>query len=415
MTGARAARSVAPSISALSFFTGAGGLDLGVREAGFEPLLSIEADPSARLTLATNWPGHRLAEPGDIHNLSVHQIEEQSGLKSGEVGLLFGGPPCQPFSKAGLWHSGRVARLKDPRAQTLTAMLDAVEHFMPEVVLIENVSGLSGGRSSGVSYLKRRFAAINRLSGTAYRPIAFILNAMDFGVPQTRERLFVVARRSGQKFVPPEPIYFAPDHAESEEKRWRTCWDALGHLAISPREADLLALGGKWAELLPSIPEGNNYLWHTDRGGGLPIFGWRRRYWSFLLKLAKDRPAWTIAATPGPSTGPFHWHNRRLSVQEMAALQTFPSDYRWPAEHRSAQTQIGNAVPPALAAAVASAIRAQCFDGLIFNPSRFVPTRQSKCPPLEGVQRVPKAFRNLNLDNSPHPGKGLGPGAGLRR
>ena len=78
--------------------------------------------------------------------------------------------------------------------------------------------------------------------------------------------------------------------------------------------------------LLPTIPEGQNYLWHTERGGGEPLFGWRRRYWSFLLKLAKDLPSWTIQAQPGPATGPFHWDNRRLSVREMARMQTFPDN-----------------------------------------------------------------------------------------
>src|SRR3546814_15139025 len=63
------------------------------------------------------------------------------------------------------------------------------------------------------------------------------------------------------------------------------------------------AIKGKWADLLPSIPEGQNYLWHTERGGGIPLFGWRRRYWNFLLKLAKNKPSWTIQAQPGPATG----------------------------------------------------------------------------------------------------------------
>lgn len=408
-------KQAAPSIPALSFFTGAGGLDLGVREAGFDPALSIEADSSARLTLAANWPGHKLAEPGDIHDLSVFQIEEQSGLKRGSVGLLFGGPPCQPFSKAALWHAGKVSRLKDPRAKTLTAMLDAVEHFLPDAVLIENVSGLAAGRGSGASYVSRRLAAINRACGTKYRPVICVLNAQDFGVPQARERLFIVATRSGKKFAPPSPSHFQPDLAGEECPRWRTSWDAIGHLIVGREELDYLQPSGKWADLLPSIPEGQNYLWHTDRGGGHPIFGWRRRYWSFLLKLAKNKPAWTVAASPGPATGPFHWDNRRLSVAELAALQTFPENYRWPVAYRLAQAQLGNAVPPALSASVAVALRTQCFDGLVFDATRFVPNERTDCPRAERVRSVPKALKALELDNSPHPGEGMGPGAEGRR
>ena len=104
----------------------------------------------------------------------------------------------------------------------------------------------------------------------------------------------------------------------------RTTWDALAD--IEPNPGEDLALRGKWGDLLASIPEGNNYLWHTDRGGGKPLFGWRRRYWSFLLKLAKSRPSWTIQAQPGPAIGPFHWANRRLSMRELCRLQTFPDD-----------------------------------------------------------------------------------------
>lgn len=405
------AKQAAPSIPALSFFTGAGGLDLGVREAGFDPALSIEADSSARLTLAANWPGHKLAEPGDVHDLSVFQIEEQSGLKRGSVGLLFGGPPCQPFSKAALWHAGKVSRLKDPRAKTLTAMLDAVAHFLPDSVLIENVSGLAAGHGSGVSYINRRFAAINRAFGTRYRPVMCVLNALDFGVPQARERLFIVAARSGHRFIPPSPSHFESDLDGGERPRWRTSWDAIGHLTVGLEELEQLRPSGKWAELLPSIPEGHNYLWHTDRGGGHPIFGWRRRYWSFLLKLAKNKPAWTVAASPGPATGPFHWDNRRLSIAELAALQTFPANYRWPVAYRLAQGQIGNAVPPALSASVAVALRAQCFDGLLFDAGRFVPQESPDCPEAERVRRVPKALKGVVLDNTPHPGEGKGPGA----
>lgn len=408
-------KQIVPSIPALSFFTGAGGLDLGIREAGFSPSLSIEADPFARLTLAANWPDHKLAEPGDVHELTVAQIEEQSGLKKGEVGLLFGGPPCQPFSKAALWHAGKVSRLKDPRSKTLTAMLDAVEHFLPDALLIENVSGLAAGRGSGASYISKRLATINRTFGTKYRPVMCVLNALDFGVPQARERLFIVAVRSGKKFVPPKPSHFEPDLAEDKHSRWRTSWDAIGHLTIAHEELEYLRPSGKWAELLPSIPEGQNYLWHTERGGGHPIFGWRRRYWSFLLKLAKSKPAWTVAANPGPATGPFHWDNRRLSIAELAALQTFPADYQWPVAYRLAQAQIGNAVPPALSASVAAALRAQCFDGLLFDAENFVPQDRMDCPAPERVRRVPKIFKEIALDNTPHPGKGKGPGARNRR
>src|SRR5260221_13645095 len=107
------------------------------------------------------------------------------------------------------------------------------------------------------------------------------------------------------------------------------------------------------------MPEGDNYLWHADRCGGKPLFGWRRRYWSFLLKLAKARPSWTIQAQPGPAIGPFHWDNRYLSMRELCRLQTFPDDVHVVGTRASIQKQLGNAVPSLLAEVMAREMRGQ--------------------------------------------------------
>src|SRR2546421_631152 len=95
-------------------------------------------------------------------------------------------------------------------------------------------------------------------------------------------------------------------HSKHSWCSWKGFFRAYDAFADLPLEASP-SMRGRWAELLPSIPEGSNYQHHTDRGQGLPIFGFRTRYWSFLLKLAQDRPSWTISAQPGPATGPFHW------------------------------------------------------------------------------------------------------------
>src|SRR5690606_25036105 len=97
------------------------------------------------------------------------------------------------------------------------------------------------------------------------------------------------------------------------------------------------------------------------RGGGSPLFGWRRRYWTFLLKLAKNRPSWTIQAQPGPAVGPFHWNNRRLSSRELCRLQTFPDDVEIYGSRVSVQKQLGNAVPSLLAEVIGREIRVQIF------------------------------------------------------
>jgi DNA (cytosine-5)-methyltransferase 1 len=149
-----------------------------------------------------------------------------------------------------------------------------------------------------------------------------------------------------------------------------------------------LAVKGKWADLLPSIPEGENYLWHTDRGGGMPLFGWRRCYWSFLLKLAKDKPSWTIQAQPGPAIGPFHWANRRLSMRELCRLQTFPDDVVVTGARGSVQRQLGNAVPSLLAEVFARAIRTQLL-GLRRTSAlpHLLPPDRGPPPPSEPVSR----------------------------
>src|SRR5262249_53513752 len=155
-----------------------------------------------------------------------------------------------------------------------------------------------------------------------------------------------------------------------------TVWDAIGDLDPLPNGEDL-EITGKWAALLPSIPEGKNYLWHTTRGGGAPLFGWRTRYWSFLLKLAKAQPAWTIPAQPGPATGPFHWNNRHLSARELCRLQTFPDDVIIAGGRRAAQKLLGNAMPSLLAEVLAREIRSQLLDLPVIGTSpRLRPPRR---------------------------------------
>jgi DNA (cytosine-5)-methyltransferase 1 len=108
---------------------------------------------------------------------------------------------------------------------------------------------------------------------------------------------------------------------------------------------------------LPAIPPGDNYLFFTaKRGHSEPLFEWRKRYWSFLLKLDPEQPAPTIQAQPGPYVGPFHWKNRRLRVLELKRLQTFPDEYDIVGTRRSRQVQLGNAVPPLLAEQIAGAL-----------------------------------------------------------
>ncbi|HEY0629898.1 MAG TPA: DNA (cytosine-5-)-methyltransferase, partial [Sphingomicrobium sp.] len=303
---------------AISLFTGVGGLDFGFEAAGFETAVALEMDRACCRSLRANRPWPVIED--DIHNVPSDALLEAAGLAPGEADVLIGGPPCQPFSKSGYWANGDARRLRDQRADTISAYLRVLRDTRPRALLLENVYGLAyKGKDEGLGAILAGIEAINRDTGTNYQPTVQVVNAANFGVPQLRERVLIVASRDGTPFKFPEPGFGNPEKLEAGQRPWRTTWDAFGDLPEAPNEEDL-RVGGKWAALLPSIPEGSNYLWHTRRGGGLPLFGWRTRYWNFLLKLAKDRPSWTVQAQPGSATGPFHWASRKLSSRELARL-----------------------------------------------------------------------------------------------
>jgi DNA (cytosine-5)-methyltransferase 1 len=397
----------------LSLFTGAGGLDLGLEAAGFEPVLCVEVDEDSRATLKKNRPEWRLADPGDIHALEPDEILRQSGIKPRELWLLAGGPPCQPFSKSAYWANGNGSRMQDPRARTLSAYLRVVEAALPQVLLLENVKGLAyKGKDEGIKLLRHELAAINRRHGTSYALQEIHLNTAAHGVPQMRERLFLVTTIDGRRLEFPSPT-----HGEGDDREpYRTAWDAIGHLDHETWPPELNPTG-QWADLLPSIPEGHNYLWHTPRNeqkGSEPLFGWRTRYWSFLLKLAKNKPSWTIQAEPGPATGPFHWRSRLLSIEEFCRLQTFPDGYEIVGTRRSAHRQVGNAVPSAMAEFLGLEIRRQLFGEKVRRSLRLVPPARSDCPPPVRAVRVPKQYLQLRGRHRDHPGTGLGPAARQR-
>jgi DNA (cytosine-5)-methyltransferase 1 len=398
----------------ISLFTGAGGLDFGLEAAGFDTRVAVELDAVACRTLRLNRSWEVLE--GDICAISSQEILQKGGLKVGEVDLLAGGPPCQPFSKAGYWRHGDARRLTDPRANTLTEYLRVLEDTRPRAFLLENVPGIAfSGKSEGLQYLEKGIGEINRRTGTRYGMSWRVLNATDYGVPQLRQRVFIVGSRDGLPFQFPDPKFFAPEDAAVRGcQRFRTAWDALADSPAHPFD-DTLMVRGKWADLLPSVPEGQNYLWHTARGEGEKIFGWRTRYWSFLLKLAKNKPAWTIPAQPGPAIGPFHWNNRHLTAAELCRLQTFPKGLKFACSRNEVQRLLGNAVPSLITEILGWEIRQQLL-GLPSAPQSFelLPPARRNCPPAERVKPVAKEYAKYIGHHAEHPGTGLGPGARLR-
>jgi len=397
----------------ISLFTGVGGLDYGFEAAGFDTSVALEMDGACCRTLRANraWP----VIEDDIHNVSSTDLLATAKLAPGEADVLIGGPPCQPFSKSGYWVTGDSKRLKDERADTLSAYLRVLEETRPRAFLLENVYGLAyRGKDEGLDRILKGIEAINRRTGSNYRPRWQVLNAASYGVPQLRERVIIVASRDGKEFEFPKAGFGPPDALESGQQPYRTTWDALGDLPTNPNEPDL-AMGGKWADLLPSIPEGQNYLWHTRRGGGLPLFGWRTRYWNFLLKLAKDRPSWTIQAQPGSATGPFHWASRKLSSRELARLQTFPESLTFPVSRNEVQRLAGNAVPSLLAEVLAREIAVQLLgQGPYAGPPKLLPPARKRRPKPEPVIPVSRPYLALIDDHADHPGTGMGRGAQQR-
>jgi DNA (cytosine-5)-methyltransferase 1 len=366
------------SLTAFSLFTGAGGLDLGVERAGYRVLYAVENEPVAVETLNRNrhkfFPDLPEVRPTDITTLNPRQVMKQIGVAKGEVDLLVGGPPCVAFSKSG-FHLEYKRQGRDPKADLLEEYLKFVAALRPATFLMENVFGLAYKNQSAVFF--KRFATGIRKLG--YSINYEVLNAADFGVPQNRQRLFLIGARDGLDLWLPLPTHWGeherrarPSHADSLLPHV-TAGQAMKSMRTRPEPTELV--NGRFGRLLSVIPPGGNYLHFTkEKGHPRPLFKWRSRYWTFLLKLDPSRPASTIQGQPGPYVGPFHWKNRRLRVPELKRLQGFPDDFEFAGTRNAIQLQIGNSVPPQLAWVVADAIRTQ-LAGRMTSPQNTGPPR----------------------------------------
>lgn len=343
---------------AVSLFSGAGGLDLGVELAGYQVRAAVERYADATLTMEKNFP--HLASAvirSDILGVPTADIMKAAGLSgSTRPDLLVGGPPCTPFSKSGFWLDWKRAGL-DPEASLLQAYTRVLREAQPRKFILENVYALTFRNQASKGAYDRLLREIDE-AGYDYR--ASVLNAADYGVPQSRPRLFVIGARKGE----PQPEHPVPSHGGSWERRATgnperphvTSGEALDGLVTDPEPEEVLR--GRYKHLLADIPPGDNYLYYTtERGHPDPQFTWRSRFWSFLLKLDPTRPSPTIQAQPGSNVGPFHWANRRLRLAELKRLFTFPDDFDFVGSRGSAQYMIGNSVPPLLAQRVAEAVR----------------------------------------------------------
>lgn len=335
---------------AISLFSGAGGLDLGAEGAGYQVRAAVEWDRDAAATMEKNFShlgGPVITE--DIIRVPTKAILKAAGLRGRQrPALLIGGPPCTPFSKSGFWLDWKREGL-DPTASMLQEYTRVLRDAQPDAFVLENVYALTYNNKASRPAYERLLREIDE---AGYEYAAKVLNAADYGVPQARPRLFILGVRKGHRM----PVHPVPTHGGTWERRSTeanglphvTTGEALHGLSCDPEPGE--SVNGKYGHLLPDIPPGDNYLFYTaQRGHSDPQFGWRQRYWSFLLKLSPDKPAPTIQAQPGPYVGPFHWGNRRLRVPELKRLFTFPDSFEFVGSRGSVQAQIGNSVPPALA------------------------------------------------------------------
>jgi DNA (cytosine-5)-methyltransferase 1 len=165
-----------------------------------------ESDRHCFSTLSLN--GRAGVQCAPIEELSTAEIRCFAGSPK-YVDLVFGGPPCQPFSKSAYWSGGYTLRLKDPHSNTLVEYFRIIEDFKPKAFLLENVHAISyNGKEEGFRILIERIRNINKKAGTDYRPRWTILNAADFGVPQLQLRFFLMALRDGKEFIYPWPTHF---------------------------------------------------------------------------------------------------------------------------------------------------------------------------------------------------------------
>lgn len=359
-------------MNSVSLFSGAGGLDLGCESVGFSTRAVVELNLRARETLIANrddfFP-HLREEAifSDICSVNYAELLDASGLERGEVDLVHGGPPCTPFSKSGYWLAYKRAG-DDPKASLLDNYVEAVTVIRPKAFIMENVFAL-GYRNHNRPVFERFIAGVER---AGYSFHSKVLVASDYGIPQSRQRLICVGIRKDLLEGPSEYEFPWPaeTHSGPHETRTSIDLDLLPHISAStafkglnelnnPPEAEEV-VKGTYADEFHAIPAGDNYLFLTaHRGHPNPRFEWRKRYWTFLLKLHPDRPSPTIQGQPGPWVGPFHWENRRLRVAELKRLMTFPDDFKVTGSRRDQQLQLGNAVPCELGRVVAECVAAE--------------------------------------------------------
>lgn len=372
----------------VSLFTGAGGLDLGLEESGYHTAVCVEYDADCRETLRYNRPEWKLFEentkqskgktlqriPGDIRDIGVDELLKYSGLKKGDTALVVGGAPCQPFSNIGK----KLGKNDEKNGDLFLEFVRMVKGVDPEAFIFENVVGITQDKHSDViNYM------IEKFKGLGYGISYTILNAANYGVPQRRERFFLIGIKGVENPAFPIPTHFKDEkHYQSvikdlepfqvpKYKRWVSVKDAFKKLPKKQNERidyALMNITDVVVYRMTYIDQGENFkvlplelrpeCWKNGKHQGNDTFG----------RMVADLPSCTIrTAAYNPAKGQYihPFENRGLSTVEMATLQSFPNDWYFRCVRNDKFTlvsggkQIGNAVPPLLSKALGAAIKKQ--------------------------------------------------------
>lgn len=329
--------------SLVSLFSGCGGLDLGLENAGFKTLFATDNDKHCNITYKQNFPSTHF-DLRRIKDISREELLSVLGGNATGIDLLAGGPPCPSFSKSRFYRKDMPRALDDPNGlETIEGYLNILDWLRPRAFILENVKGLSYK-----VHAEALRTIVSRAEELGYNVSQRTLNSADYGVPQIRERFFVIGLLDGN-FEFPLPTN-SKDGLGGLPK-WITAGDVISDLDTEENADDTGHFaGGKYNHLLKQIPPGKNYLHLTaERGCKKPVFKWRSRYWSYLLKLSPQLPSWTIQARRSNNMGPLHWRNRILRIEEVKRLQSFPDNFWLSGTVEQQWRQIGNAVPPKLA------------------------------------------------------------------
>ena len=390
---------------ALSFFSGAMGLDLGVEKAGFEIRLACEHDKYCRQTIALNRPNTALL--GDISEHSAVDIRAAANLKeSDEIDLIMGGPPCQAFSTA-----GKRKGFNDIRGNVFLKYIDLALELNPNYIVIENVRGLlscpmehrphdqRGSTFPDLSTDELKGGAlnfiINRLEAAGYGFSFNLYNSANFGTPQVRERVIIICSRDGN-----EPPYLTPTHSgngELELPRWRDLKSCITniekhhHLNFPEKRLHyyrMLKSGQNWRNLPVELQKeamGKSYY----SGGGKT---------GFLRRLDWDKPSPTLVTHPAmPATDLAHpVENRPLSIEEYKRIQEFPDNWELAGPLIQQYKQVGNAVPASLGLAVGKLIKALLASEALTGTSDFPFSRYRNTSHTEWIEVFEKQVKVHN-------------------